>query len=233
MYWKGIRTTIRRYVKTCCSCQVNKRHSQKYGHLPPKLVITTPWKALCIDLIGPYTLKGKDNLSIDFMCLPMIDTATSWFKRVELPTVAQETTVPSAGKGKKVTFAKNTKVAEPSFDKSSAQISNLVYKTWFSRYPRCGYIIYDNGCEIKHHFQSLWDAYGIKCKPTSVKNPQANAIPGRIHVVLRNMLRTFKLDMAKTVKASDIDVFLSDSTWVICSTYHTVLKASPGAALFG
>ncbi len=38
--------------------QVNERHSQKYGHLPPKLVITTPWKALCVDLIGPYTLKG-------------------------------------------------------------------------------------------------------------------------------------------------------------------------------
>ncbi len=27
MYWKGMRTTIRRYVKTCQSCQVNKRHS--------------------------------------------------------------------------------------------------------------------------------------------------------------------------------------------------------------
>jgi hypothetical protein len=56
MYWKGMRTTIWRYVKTCYSCQVNKRHSQKYGHLPPKLVITTCWKALYVDLIGPYIL---------------------------------------------------------------------------------------------------------------------------------------------------------------------------------
>jgi hypothetical protein len=39
--------------------------------------------------------------------------------------------------------------------------------------------------------------------------------------------------MAKLVKASDIDVFLSDAAWAICSTYHTVLKASPGAAIFG
>jgi hypothetical protein len=59
MYWKGMRTTIRRYVKTCQSFQVNKRHSQKYGHLPPKLVIMTPWKMLCVDLIGCYTLKGR------------------------------------------------------------------------------------------------------------------------------------------------------------------------------
>jgi hypothetical protein len=39
--------------------------------------------------------------------------------------------------------------------------------------------------------------------------------------------------MAETVKASDIDVFLSDAAWAVCSTYHTVLKASPGAAIFG
>ncbi len=92
---------------------------------------------VCVDLIGLNTLKGKDGSSIDVMCLTMFDPATSWFKIVELPTVAQETTVPPVGKGKKVTFDKNTKVAEPYFDKSSTQISNLVYKTWFSRYPRC------------------------------------------------------------------------------------------------
>ncbi len=39
--------------------------------------------------------------------------------------------------------------------------------------------------------------------------------------------------MTKLVKASDINVFLSDAAWAICSTYHTVLKASPGAAIFG
>jgi hypothetical protein len=39
--------------------------------------------------------------------------------------------------------------------------------------------------------------------------------------------------MAETLKASDIDIFLSDAIWAICSTYHTVLKASPGAAIFG
>jgi hypothetical protein len=47
------------------------------------------------------------------------------------------------------------------------------------------------------------------------------------------MLCTSKLDMAETVKASDIDVFLSDAAWAVRSTYHTVLKASPGAAIFG
>ncbi len=35
------------------------------------------------------------------------------------------------------------------------------------------------------------------------------------------------------VKASNIDVFLSDAAWAVHSTYHTVLKASPGAAILG
>jgi hypothetical protein len=74
---KGMRTTIRSLTKSCRSCQINKRRSQKYGHLPPKTVYTIPWECLCVDLIGPYTLKGKDNLQIDFMALTMINPASS------------------------------------------------------------------------------------------------------------------------------------------------------------
>ena len=111
-------------------------------------------------------------------------------------------------------------------------ISHLVNKTWFSRYPRCQYIIYDNGSKFKLHFEALCDSYGIKRKPTSVKNPQANAILERLHQVITAMLRTTELDMADTVATSDINAFLTASSWAICSTYHTVLKASPGAAIF-
>ncbi len=47
------------------------------------------------------------------------------------------------------------------------------------------------------------------------------------------MLRTAELDMAKTVSKSDIADFLTNATWAIGSTYHTVLKTSPGAAIVG
>ena len=83
MYWKDMRNTIRSYVKNCRIRQVNKRHKHKYGKLPAKLVITNPWEALYVDLIGPYTLKGKDGTEIDFMCLTMIDPASSWFEIVK------------------------------------------------------------------------------------------------------------------------------------------------------
>jgi hypothetical protein len=47
------------------------------------------------------------------------------------------------------------------------------------------------------------------------------------------MLCTAEIDMADSVTPNDVNVFLDNVSWAICSTYHTVLKASPGAAIFG
>jgi hypothetical protein len=74
MYWKGMHTTIQSITKSCRSC-------------PPNTVYTIPLECLCVDLIGPYTLKGKDNLQIVFMALTMIDPASSWFEIAELPVL--------------------------------------------------------------------------------------------------------------------------------------------------
>ncbi len=87
IYWKDMRNTIQSKTKSCKICQGNKNGTQKYGHLPPVIIISTPWEALCVDLAGPYTLKGKDGSSIDFMALTMTGSASSWFEVVELPTI--------------------------------------------------------------------------------------------------------------------------------------------------
>jgi hypothetical protein len=47
------------------------------------------------------------------------------------------------------------------------------------------------------------------------------------------MLRTAEIDTAESVTPDDVNVFLDNTVWAIFSTYHTVLKASPGAAIFG
>ncbi len=39
--------------------------------------------------------------------------------------------------------------------------------------------------------------------------------------------------MADSVAPRDIDTILTNVSWAIRSTYHMVLKASPGAAIFG
>jgi hypothetical protein len=104
---------------------VNKKCTQKYEHLPSKIVISTPWEALCVDLVGPYTLNGKDGSSIDFMALTMIDPASSWFKVVEIPTITRLMT--------RTVDSKEKVIEEEIFDKSSDGISRLVNKIWLCR----------------------------------------------------------------------------------------------------
>jgi hypothetical protein len=124
-------------------------------------------------------------------------------------------------------------IADEIFDKTSEHIAKLVNKTWLCRYPQCCHLIYDNGNEFKLHFEYLCESYGITRKPTMVKNPRANGILERVHQVLGQMHRTAELDMADSVTPNDVDVFLDNAACAIRSTYHTVLKASPGAAIFG
>jgi hypothetical protein len=161
---------------------------------------------------------------------------TSWFKIVELPLSQVDNLLDPTGKkghnGKKKAHMKK-QAEKPFFDKSSATVGSLVNNTWFCRYQRCQNIIYDNGSEFKLHFEALCDSYGLKRKPTSVKNPQANAILEHLHQTIGQMLHTRELDMADTISTNDIADFLTDAAWAVHSTYHTVLKASPGAALFG
>ena len=47
------------------------------------------------------------------------------------------------------------------------------------------------------------------------------------------MFHSSEIDVAESVAPSDIDAVLTNASWAIWSTYHTVLKASPGAAVFG
>ena len=47
------------------------------------------------------------------------------------------------------------------------------------------------------------------------------------------MLHTAELDMTDTVSKSDIADFLTNAVWAVRSTYHTVLKTSPGGVIFG
>ncbi len=66
-----------------------------------------------------------------------------------------------------------------------------------------------------------------------VKNLQANAVLEHLHQVLGQMIRTAEIEMTKSVTTDDVNVVLDNAAWAICSTYHTVLKASPAAAIFG
>jgi transposase InsO family protein len=57
-------------------------------------------------------------------------------------------------------------------------------------------VTYDRGSEfIGKDFQSMIkNDYGIKGKPITVRNPQANAIVERVHQVIGNIIRKFELE---------------------------------------
>jgi hypothetical protein len=152
------------------------------------------------------------------MALTMINPAFSWFKIAELPIVKQLL--------RQTVNGKELLIADEIFDKTSERIAKLVNK-W------CRHLIYNNGSVFEPHFEYLCESYGIKRKSTMVKNPWANGILERVHRVLGQMLRTAELDMAASVTPDDVDVFLDNAAWAIRSTYHMVLKASPGEAIFG
>jgi hypothetical protein len=95
-------------------------------------------------------------------------------------------------------------------------------------------MIHDNGSEFKPHFCALCKTYGVKRKPTSNKNPTVNAILEQNHAVFTNLLRTAKLIwLSWSMPVTLISSYQMPHAWAILSTHHTVLKASPGAAIFG
>ncbi len=52
-------------------------------------------------------------------------------------------------------------------------------------------------------------------------------------IEIKCTVRTAEIDTAESVTPNDVNVFLDNAAWAILSTYHTVLNASPGAAIFG
>ena len=152
-----INSNIQKHVKTCNRYQKDKHTKRKYGKVPKKLANIVPRRKVCVDLIGPYALKGRYGTILDFMCLAMIDPATSWFEIIELPIAS-------------VTVKQNGDyITEVMLDKSSSQISKLFNKQWLCCYPHPSEITYDNGSEFKLYFRELCDSYSIRRKPTTVK----------------------------------------------------------------
>ena len=79
-------------------------------------------------------------------------------------------------------------------NKQAATVAQTVEQTWLTRYPWPKKITYDKGSEFKAEFEAMVvEEYGIKKRGITPRNPQANAILERIHQVIGNMIKTFKI----------------------------------------
>ena len=135
----------------------------------------------------------------------MIDPATGWFKIHEYE------------------------------DKRSITVANIAEQEWFCRYPWPTQVTFDRGSEfIGKDFQKMIkEDYGIKARPITVRNPQANAIVERIHQVIGNIIRTFELEDNYLDEDDPWKGILSATAFAVRSTFHTTLQQTPGQLVFG
>ena len=114
-------------------------------------------------------------------------------------------------------------------------MANIAGQEWLSRYPWPTQIAFDRGNEfIGHEFRHMvTHNYGIKCKPITVRNPQANAIVEQIHQVIGNIIRTFDLENNYIDEKDPFKGVLAATAFAVRSTYHTTLKKMPGQLVFG
>ena len=114
-------------------------------------------------------------------------------------------------------------------------IANIVEQEWFCRYPWPSQITLNRGKEfIGQDFKKMVkEDYGIKHKPITVRNPQANAMVERIHQVLANMVRTFELENKYLDATNPWKGILSAVAFAIKSTIHTTTQSTPAQLVFG
>lgn len=215
--WKNLRETVHKHCKACRTCQLNKRKTKKYGHLPAKVAEANPWETLCVDLIGPYTIqrpkkkrgsKKQEEPTLTLWCLTMIDPATGWLEIREIKS------------------------------KDAPNIANLVEQTWLTRYPWPNTLIYDKGTEFMAEFAKMVrEDYGIKRKGITTRNPQANAIIERAHQTIGNIIRTFEMykdyDILEEHPDDPWSGVLSAAMFAMRATFHTTTQATPSQLVFG
>ena len=166
------------------------------------------WERLCVDLIGPYKIQTKKHghKIPKLRCVTLINPATGWFKIKQYD------------------------------DKMSITVANIVKQEWLARYPGPYLITLDQGSEfICQDFHDMcMNDYRIKRKIISTQNPQANAIVERAHQMLRNLIRSFKLQDNLYLESDDLWLgILVAALFAMHSTYHTTLCAMPGQLIFG
>ena len=98
-------------------------------------------------------------------------------------------------------------------------------------------MVFDNGGEFTGlEFQELLSSYAITARPTTVRNPQSNAVIERMHLTMADMLRTVSINVQDENEdeiKTEIDNVFQAVAWSLRTTVSTVTKVSPGQVVFG
>jgi len=198
---------VEEYVLTCEACQKNKHLGQGYGHLPPRNDLSTPWEEVALDLIGPWEVPIPNLGVIHIAALTAIDTATGLAEIVRID------------------------------HKSAAHIALKFEQMWLARYPRPLRVVHDQGTEFTGaNFQLHLHRLDIESVPTTVKNPQANALCERMHKTCGDQIRTLVFENppenVETILEL-VDTVLAAAQRALRITINRTVGMTPGAMVFG
>ena len=138
-------------VKHCEQCQRYEVIHRHYGYAPPKNIkCLNPWEEVHVDMIGPWKAI-INNFEYQFRAATCIDAI------INLPEVI------------------------PVEDTKSKTVAQAFEDNWLSRYPRPRFCVHDNGNEfLGPEFQQMLAKNNITSVPTTIKNPQSNAVVERL-----------------------------------------------------
>jgi transposase InsO family protein len=204
LWFPNARPRISTFVSSCEACQRNKQPGRGYGHLPPKNDIAQPWEEVAVDLIGPWTLRVPTG-DLVVHAITMIDITTTLTETVRIE------------------------------NKTSSHCALQFENHWLSRYPRPLRCVHDQGTEfVGLNFQHMLAMNGIQSVPTTVRNPQANAVCERMHKTVQDMLNSSLRDPPDNVATAIelVDTCLAAASRALRSAVHQSMQISPGALVF-
>ena len=206
-YYRGLKQKVIDFVKFCDTCQRNKNPGMSNVELPPRNATELPWETVAVDLIGPWKVDIPNLGTVTFRALTIIDVCTTLSEVVRIE------------------------------EKTSEHIAMKFENEWLARYPRPMQCIHDPGTEfVGLPFQSTCIMNGIQPLPTTVKNPQSNAVCERMHATIGDTLRTMlheypphNLETAIEI----VDSVIASSQYALRTAIHRAYNTSPGALVFG
>jgi transposase InsO family protein len=204
-YAPGLQQQVENITRRCNACQQHKNVGRPYGKRAAQEAALTLWSNLAVDTIGPWTLQ-VGNQQVVFKALTIIDMVTNLVELVRL-------------------------------DNGSAAHAALQFEnTWLAQYPRPDLVIHDQGKDfVGFHFQQMLQRNGVSSRPTTVKNPQANAICERMHHTVGNTLRMLStLNPPAGVDTANrlVEMALANCMFATRPTVHGTLQTTPGGITF-
>ena len=192
----------------CEICQINKPVNINYGLLPERHANLVPWYSVAVDLIGPWKIT-VNGTELEFNALTCIDPVTNLTEMVQLDR------------------------------KTAEHVANKFQNLWLARYPKPFKVIHDNGGEfIGQEFQDKLLQWGIEDSPTTSRNPTANAICERMHLVIGNILRTRFNNPNNAPTFADARQAVDDGLAACnhamrCAVTNALKNNTPGEVVFG